>query len=301
MRLQTALGVFILLFMVGCVRQAGPTFEPIQSNTFPTFTPSGEVVAMGVDGTPTETNLATMVETVAKPTTSTPDAPLTVLATATSALPAITILPPTQTQTPIPNATPTVIVASAQGAGLSTAQPSATPIPPSSTIGISPVDIATSTVVPSATPASAPLQSTPSQAVLTDSSETEDGTTCDYTVVRGDNLYRIAVNNNLTLEELRKANPNLTGDNPIINPGDILSIPCDEQPTETVIAQATSQATALPTDTSEYTVVSGDTLLKIARKYNTTVTELQNLNKLTNPDLLSIGQVILVPNTTPAN
>lgn len=304
MRLQTILGVFMLLFAVGCVRQAGPTFEPIQSDTFPTFTPAGEVVAMGADSTATSTQpvLATTVETVAIATTPTAtDAPTTLLATATSALPAITILPPTQTKTPVPNVTPTVLSVVAQGAGLSTAQPSATPIPPSS-IGISPVEIATSTVVPSATPSSAPLQNTPSQTTLGDATSVEDATTCEYTVVRGDNLYRIAVNNNLTLEELRKANPNLTGDNPIINPGDSLNIPCDEQPTEEAsLAQATPQSTALPTDVAEYTVVSGDTLLKIARKYNTTVTELQNLNKLTNPDLLSIGQVILVPATQPAN
>ena len=304
MRLQTVLGVFMLLLAVGCVRQAGPTFEPIQSDTFPTFTPDGDLVAMGVDSTEiaTEPVLATTVETVAIASTpTTTDAPVTLLATATSALPAITILPPTQTNTPIPNVTPTVLSVSAQGAGLSTAQPSATPIPPSS-IGISPVEIATSTVVPSATPSSSPLQSTPSQTTLAVSADAEDGTTCDYTVVRGDNLYRIAVNNNLTLEELRKVNPNLTGENPIINPGDLLNIPCDEQPAEaTTLAQATPQPTALPTDVSEYTVVSGDTLLKIARKYSTTVTELQNLNKLTNPDLLSVGQVILVPSTQPAN
>lgn len=303
MRLQIALGVLMLLFMVGCVRQAGPTFEPIESDSFATFTPSGAVVAMGANATPTQADMAILVETVVQTTTSSAVAPMTLLATATSAFPAITILPPTQTKTPIPNATPAVFVALAQGVGTGTAQPSATPVPPSSIIGLSPVEISTSTVVPSATPVSAPLQSTPAQAMLTEPAVAEDQTTCDYTVVRGDNLYRIALNNDLTLEELRKANPTLTGENPIISPGDVLNIPCEEVATggETANAPTTPQATDLPTDVSEYTVRSGDTLLGIARRYNTTVTELQTLNKLANPDVLSIGQVILVPSTTTAD
>lgn len=48
-----------------------------------------------------------------------------------------------------------------------------------------------------------------------------------------------------------------------------------------------------------YTVVSGDNLTKIAKKFGTSIAELQKLNNLTT-DTIRIGQVLLVPNTDSA-
>ena len=57
-----------------------------------------------------------------------------------------------------------------------------------------------------------------------------------------------------------------------------------------------------PTTTGNYyTVVSGDTLSAIARKYNTTVSELVKLNGITNPDLIRVGQKILLPTQAAAD
>lgn len=49
-----------------------------------------------------------------------------------------------------------------------------------------------------------------------------------------------------------------------------------------------------------YTVKSGDTLSGIASKYNTTYQVLANYNGISNPDKISVGQVIKIPssNTT---
>ncbi len=93
-----------------------------------------------------------------------------------------------------------------------------------------------------------------------------------YTVVAGDSLYRIALKNNTTVDEIKKIN-NLTSDT--------LSI---------------GQQLKLPGDNSvkEYIVVSGDSLYSIARKFNTTVDEIKSLNNLTS-DILSIGQKLLIP------
>ncbi len=46
---------------------------------------------------------------------------------------------------------------------------------------------------------------------------------------------------------------------------------------------------------SVYTVVSGDNLSRIAKKFGTTVDELQRLNKLTNANLIHVNQRLLVP------
>ena len=97
-----------------------------------------------------------------------------------------------------------------------------------------------------------------------------------YTVKRGDTLYSIAKQYNTTVDEIKRLN-NLASD--ILSIGQVLRIPVQE--TET-----------LPEMT--YTVQAGDTLYSIARRYNTTVDALKNVNNLTS-NVLSIGQVLKIP------
>ena len=52
----------------------------------------------------------------------------------------------------------------------------------------------------------------------------------------------------------------------------------------------------LPTTESNYTIKKGDKLYAIAKKYNTTVDQIKQLNNLTT-NTLSIGQVIKIPTT----
>lgn len=49
-----------------------------------------------------------------------------------------------------------------------------------------------------------------------------------------------------------------------------------------------------------YIVVKGDTLSAIARKFNTTVSALVELNKIKNPNLIKVGQKITLPGGEPA-
>lgn len=97
-----------------------------------------------------------------------------------------------------------------------------------------------------------------------------------YTVVSGDSLWSIAKKLNTTVNELKEAN-NLTSNN--LSIGQILIIPEKDKPTN---------------DTSIYTVISGDSLYKIANKFNTTINELKTLNNLTSNNL-SIGQILKIP------
>lgn len=50
--------------------------------------------------------------------------------------------------------------------------------------------------------------------------------------------------------------------------------------------------------TNYYTVVKGDTLSEIAKKFNTTVNELARLNNISNVNLIKVGQKLLIPNSS---
>ena len=58
-------------------------------------------------------------------------------------------------------------------------------------------------------------------------------------------------------------------------------------------AQAASAAKAQATEIS-YTVVAGDTLRRIASKFNTSVASLEKLNDLTSTSILKVGQILVI-------
>ena len=99
--------------------------------------------------------------------------------------------------------------------------------------------------------------------------DTENVTT--YIVKRGDTLYSIALEFNVSIDEIKSAN-NLTSN--ILNVGQVLRIPTE-------------------LDENIYIVKSGDNLYAIANKYNTTVDEIKRKNGLTS-NLLNIGQTLII-------
>lgn len=103
-----------------------------------------------------------------------------------------------------------------------------------------------------------------------------------YTVVAGDSLYAIARKYGLTMQELMEFN-NLGST--LLSIGQVLKIPVAVEETIPPVAETT------------YTVKSGDSLYSIAKKYNTTVSDLMTYNRLTS-NLLSIGQVLKIPTNT---
>lgn len=59
-----------------------------------------------------------------------------------------------------------------------------------------------------------------------------------------------------------------------------------------------NQPIQLPTprnETVSYTIQLGDTLRRIAQQYQVSVDEISTLNEMVNPDLIEVGQVILIP------
>ena len=104
-----------------------------------------------------------------------------------------------------------------------------------------------------------------------------------YIVKKGDSLYSIANKYNTTVDELKRIN-NLTSN--ILSIGQVLKLPSDK------VSDVEKEE-----NTINYTVQKGDSLYSIARKYSTTIDKIKDLNNLTT-NLLSIGQVLLIPTNT---
>lgn len=100
-------------------------------------------------------------------------------------------------------------------------------------------------------------------------------------VERGDTLYKLAKKYDTTVQSIIELN-NLSNPNLIIV-GERLRIEASGD---------------IPEGAVYYVVQRGDTLGKIARRYNTTVSEIAELNNLSDPDLIYVGQRLLVQGGT---
>lgn len=122
----------------------------------------------------------------------------------------------------------------------------------------------------------------------------DSGTT--HTVQPGENLFRISLRYNTTVAALAQANgianPNL------IYSGQVLRIPAPGQQPPAPPATP-SPATPAPPTGGTYTVVAGDTLSRIAVRFNTTVAALAQANGIANPNLIYVGQVLQIPGGAP--
>ena len=66
------------------------------------------------------------------------------------------------------------------------------------------------------------------------------------------------------------------------------------EPTATIVT-ATPEPTLAPSGDMTYTVRSGDTLLTIANKYNTTKQAIMDRNGFSNANLIRVGQILIIP------
>ncbi|MED0656521.1 LysM peptidoglycan-binding domain-containing protein [Anoxybacillus ayderensis] len=116
-----------------------------------------------------------------------------------------------------------------------------------------------------------------------------------YTVKSGDSLWKIAQTFRTSVTELKTLNQ-LTTDTIFI--GQVLQVPN----AQTTVQTTTPTNTMTNTTTTTYTIQSGDTLSTIARKWNTTVTRLLELNPtITDVNRIYVGQVLQVPMASTTN
>ena len=186
----------------------------------------------------------------------------------------------TRTATPA-QATPT---SEPVQATLTPVPPTATPMPPTRT----PVPPTATPMPPTPTPV--PPTATPLPPTPTPVPPTPTGTPTPviYVVQAGDTLSEIAKEFGVTVEALQEVNA-------ISDPA---RLQLDQ---ELVIPQRQVEATATSTSVSPtiaqvvHVVQEGDTLSEIAKQYGVTVEALQEVNAISDPQRLQIGQELIIP------
>ncbi len=273
-RLVICMFIIMLVTLSGCYRPAEGEFQPVDSQqgapvqpVVESPTPTVIIIVPDASATPADAQIAEETtepsipfDPVVSPTLIIIEPPLTTPTDAFSGQVLVTPSPTPQAFVPLATATSIGII---------------TPQAPSA------VEFPTFTLEPSATPAES-LASTPAAP-----NDTTTSTACTYTVRSGDNLFRIALNNNVNLDELRAAN-GIVGD--LIQPGQVLTLPGCQAP-----AIGEGDAPAPSASGRTHTVQAGETLGSIARLYGVSIADLQAANNLANPNLLSIGQVLIIP------
>lgn len=111
-----------------------------------------------------------------------------------------------------------------------------------------------------------------------------EDTNISYVVKRGDNLYSIARQYGVNVNDLKKIN-NLTSD--ILSIGQIINIPSST----TIVTPSEDE---IINEENTYVVKNGDTLWSISRIYNVSIDDIKSKNNLTS-DILTVGSVLTIP------
>ncbi|MEQ8672832.1 MAG: LysM peptidoglycan-binding domain-containing protein [Aggregatilineales bacterium] len=317
------LSLVLALMLTGCFRQASEPFETVEGSqsgdaldvqaTVPVLVTATIEEEATLDTLPTDAlnptdELVETIPTIEPLTTEVPTEQtdntqqnnqtdtLPTLGAAVTSTPII--VQPTNTDAPlaIPSETPVPVATNANDTGAESSNTSPTLTPTFITPGVAAGTSVSPTI--NITPAAGtPATATPSGLItptdfLNPSNIPEQ---CLYIVRTGDNLFRIAINNGLSLDQLRAANPQIRSD--VIQPGDQLLLPVAGCDGETLSSDpvVTESAPASAQDQIVHIVQSGETVGQIARRYGTTIAAIALANNLSDPNRLSIGQQLIIP------
>lgn len=151
-----------------------------------------------------------------------------------------------------------------------------------------PPSLATPTSQPGVvgTPAASPTPGAPATPAPEEETNQVVGTI--HVVQEGDSLFSLANRYSVSVQAIMDAN-GISDPNIKLSAGSTLIIPIETATTEQT--SATTSTTAPET----YAVQPGDTLVTIAQRFGVTVEALIAANELANPEMLSIGQVLTLP------
>lgn len=294
--------IFMTFTLAGCFRQASDSIDTIdesgsgQAVDIPSLTPADDIPTTEDEGAePTDSaETATDVPIPTVPEETTDDEQPGIAVTASTPVPIFTDPPP-------PTMTP------AQDDDTSDGVTGAVPMESPSPTFVTPAPSGPSAV---STPTSSALEDPDSAPTLTTPTDTGDDAgdeptvseDCLYTVTTGDTVYRIALANNTSVDAIVEANPGLTPS--LIRPGDELILPdCgdqvivddpddDDTGDDAGIIGSTDPSTG---GQAVHTVSSGESLFVIAQRYGVTIDAIVEANDLANPNQLSIGQQLIIP------
>ena len=115
----------------------------------------------------------------------------------------------------------------------------------------------------------------------------------NYTVKSGDTLYSIARKYNISVNQLMKDN-SLSNTNLTVGMNLKIRTVLEEYGVEECFGEEYNGI--IPSSTIEYVVKSGDSLYKIAKRYNTSVSDLLIITNLSNSNL-QMGQILKIPSS----
>lgn len=176
--------------------------------------------------------------------------------------------------------------------------PGGSPMPTSTPVSVGPLPPGTpppeATPVTSQSTAATPVTSGPNIVVVPTTAATPktQATASTVNVIvhvvkAGESLGVIAQRYNTTISAIVAVNNNLSAGS-IIQTGQKLNIP--------VPAGYGATGTTTPATSGRiYVVQAGDTLGGIAKRFGTTIKVLSDLNKISNPNLIRVGQKIILP------
>lgn len=124
--------------------------------------------------------------------------------------------------------------------------------------------------------------------VTTERSGSSAGTKLSYRVRPGDNLWYIAQRHGVTVQELRKWNPNVKSD--LIHSGDIMTVWSRRADIPSTTARRSGSG-----EHFKYQVKKGDTLWDIARRFERPVEEICRANGIEKSKVIYPGETITIP------
>ena len=156
-------------------------------------------------------------------------------------------------------------------------------VPPAEATNAAPAALESTNVVTDPTPP--PVQTNPTPVVSISPTALSAGS--DYTIVQGDNFSTLAKRFGVSVKAITDANPGV--DSTKLKIGQKIHIPP---------AMAVAPTVAAPVVAANgeqlYTVKSGDTLIKIASQFGSSVKAIRSLNSL-KTDAIRVGQKLKIP------